>query len=167
MLARRFHEGTCQLCGVQKLPTVFLSSEEAHTRGYLRLSCAGCRQKERSRIHSNNTGKRMRRKGRKGKKGRVHYVDWMQLLVAHNFSCRSCGKKGRQELTLDHIRSIDSGGMNTIDNIQVLCRTCHSVKDNSKPSRYRWLKDSYRRFRFWLKLTLGVTLPYPLFFKGK
>jgi 5-methylcytosine-specific restriction endonuclease McrA len=40
--------------------------------------------------------------------------------------CSKCG--ATKDLTADHILSIAQGGLNTLDNISVLCRKCNSSK---------------------------------------
>lgn len=40
--------------------------------------------------------------------------------------CSKC--LSTQDLTADHILSIKNGGLNTLDNISVLCRKCNSSK---------------------------------------
>jgi 5-methylcytosine-specific restriction protein A len=40
--------------------------------------------------------------------------------------CTKCGTN--KDLTADHILSIANGGLNTLDNISVLCRKCNSSK---------------------------------------
>lgn len=40
--------------------------------------------------------------------------------------CTKCGTD--RDLTADHILSLAEGGLNTLDNISVLCRKCNSSK---------------------------------------
>lgn len=40
--------------------------------------------------------------------------------------CRSCGTT--QKLTVDHIVPLSRGGTNDLDNLQLLCRSCNSIK---------------------------------------
>jgi len=42
--------------------------------------------------------------------------------------CKMCGTT--EGLVIDHIVPLSRGGMNTIDNIQVLCRSCNCKKAN-------------------------------------
>ena len=42
--------------------------------------------------------------------------------------CKNCGTT--KDLTLDHIIPVSKGGENTLDNLQVLCRSCNSKKNN-------------------------------------
>lgn len=61
--------------------------------------------------------------------------EWEQLLELYGHSCLKCGKTGIP-LTIDHIKPIDSGGSNSIDNIQPLCKPCNSSK-GTKTIDYR------------------------------
>jgi 5-methylcytosine-specific restriction endonuclease McrA len=60
-----------------------------------------------------------------------HYtaVEWKAMKVRYDHRCLMCR---RQEptirLTVDHIVPISQGGLNTIDNIQPLCKSCNSKK---------------------------------------
>lgn len=162
MANKCYSPGRCQLCGTSKMP--FIPDTQV-TEGleYLRLVCFPCRRKEKSRVHSNNTGRRMRRQT---SRHNVRYSEWMQILVASKFACRKCGKRGREHLSMDHVLPIAQGGTNGIKNVQPLCKTCHAHKDNSPPNRFRAIKTLYRKFRFWVQEKTGLVLPYPLFFKG-
>ena len=44
--------------------------------------------------------------------------------------CESCGETNRRSLTADHIIPLSIGGSNELDNIRVLCRSCHQVITN-------------------------------------
>lgn len=50
------------------------------------------------------------------------------LRKKHGKQCAFCGKKGRT--TIDHIRALALGGNNSIRNIQFLCRSCNSSKQD-------------------------------------
>ncbi len=43
-----------------------------------------------------------------------------------NYRCLCCGSN--DNLSIDHIKSINSGGENKISNLQTLCRSCNSSK---------------------------------------
>lgn len=46
-----------------------------------------------------------------------------------NYTCQRCGKK--DDLTLDHIKPRLQGGENSLDNLQVLCKSCNIQKGAS------------------------------------
>ena len=49
-------------------------------------------------------------------------------IIRSEGKCRKCNS--RHELTVDHILPIHLGGTNDRDNLQVLCKQCHTKKDN-------------------------------------
>lgn len=156
-------DNKCRLCHMNtpRVPADF-SGRKDHLRPYHFLVCSPCLKKEKGRIHSNNSTKRVRRKYRPN----LLYSDWMELLVQANFCCTNCGQTGRSKLTLDHKVSLGKGGTNTIGNVQILCRTCHDQKDKILPDPLRFIKTPYRKFRRWVFKTSGIQLPYPAFLKG-
>jgi 5-methylcytosine-specific restriction endonuclease McrA len=52
--------------------------------------------------------------------------------------CQYCGKKGlyKQNYALDHILPIQSGGINTLSNLVVVCRPCNTRKGSKGLSDY-------------------------------
>lgn len=52
--------------------------------------------------------------------------EWEALCAKKNYCCLACGKKGK--LTIDHVIPLSEGGINSIDNIQPLCKSCNSRK---------------------------------------
>jgi 5-methylcytosine-specific restriction protein A len=42
--------------------------------------------------------------------------------------CAICDEKLQRKYELDHIKPLASGGTNDIDNIQLLCKSCHKEK---------------------------------------
>ncbi len=47
--------------------------------------------------------------------------------------CRMCNRKFEEiSLTIDHIKPRANGGDNRYNNLQLLCRPCHNIKDNDK-----------------------------------
>lgn len=154
----------CRLCHTRqpKFVSGRPSKENGQLRPYHFLVCAPCLKREKGRIHSNNTAKRVRRKGSPN----ILYSDWMALLVKENFACTNCGAGGRSNLTLDHRVSLGKGGLNCISNVQLLCRSCHDKKDNVRPDPLRFFKNPYRKLRHWFFVKSGICLPYPSFLKG-
>lgn len=49
-------------------------------------------------------------------------------------SCLNCGSE--EDITLDHIIPVSKGGLNTLSNLQPLCRPCNSTK-GTKTIDYR------------------------------
>ena len=70
-------------------------------------------------------------------------IRWQDIAVLHGMRCAICGKQtdpediwekdgrkcyGRNYPTVDHIVSLRNGGKDEIDNVQLLCKHCNSVK---------------------------------------
>jgi len=55
--------------------------------------------------------------------------EWINLKIIMNNHCLNCWKTDTK-LTIDHIIPITKGGTNYIDNIQPLCKSCNSSKNN-------------------------------------
>ena len=64
------------------------------------------------------------------KKKRKYVSDEIKEAVYErdNGSCKNCGAK--EELQYDHIIPFSRGGNDTIDNLQILCRSCNLTKSN-------------------------------------
>ena len=62
-------------------------------------------------------------------------ADWIALVNHYGGKCLCCGRTN-VELTADHVIPISKGGASSIDNIQPLCRSCNSRK-NDKTIDYR------------------------------
>lgn len=58
--------------------------------------------------------------------GEYTVTEWRDLCAKYGNCCLCCGRGGK--LTVDHIVPIALGGLNTIDNLQPLCRPCNSSK---------------------------------------
>jgi len=70
---------------------------------------------------------------------------WRALCKHFGNVCLCCGNRGR--LTKDHVIPIEQGGLNTIANLQPLCRSCNSAKgtryiDYRDPEHLRVLLES-------------------------
>ena len=54
------------------------------------------------------------------------------VLERDNHTCQKCGT--RERLAIDHIYPEVKGGATTLNNLQVLCRTCNARKSDRKPA---------------------------------
>jgi hypothetical protein len=57
---------------------------------------------------------------------------WFNVLKRDNWKCQSCGRSGKDGITLevDHILPRSKGGTDDIDNLQTLCKKCNIGKSN-------------------------------------
>lgn len=60
--------------------------------------------------------------------GKHTVEEWETIVKLYNSKCAIC--KEEKKLTKDHIIPLSKGGMNTIDNLQPLCRGCNAKKGN-------------------------------------
>lgn len=65
----------------------------------------------------------------KGGDGKITVSEFSALCERYGNVCLCC-KRSDVELTIDHVVPLSKGGSNTIDNVQPLCRTCNSRKNN-------------------------------------
>ena len=91
-----------------------------------KISSKNYRQTEKGKI-SNKNGK-ARRRSYLENAGSFTLKEWLDKVKEFNNKCAICGKE--LKLTVDHIKPVSKGGMNTIDNIQPLCKSCNSKKSN-------------------------------------
>lgn len=49
-----------------------------------------------------------------------------RVLKKYNHTCVKCSSK--ENLTIDHIKPVSKGGRDLISNLQVLCKSCNSIK---------------------------------------
>lgn len=52
------------------------------------------------------------------------------VIKRDGLKCRMCGEEEPEVLTIDHVIRQSDGGENQIENMQILCRKCHDIKDN-------------------------------------
>ena len=65
-----------------------------------------------------------------------------------SYKCEGCGKRGR--LQIDHVKPMSDGGEPfDMNNLQALCRDCHTCKttmENTKdPGRKAWVQRQWER----------------------
>jgi 5-methylcytosine-specific restriction endonuclease McrA len=53
-------------------------------------------------------------------------AEWETLLGACGHRCLRCGVT--EGLSVDHVIPLSCGGVNTVENLQPLCRECNSLK---------------------------------------
>lgn len=71
--------------------------------------------------------------------------EWETLCARYDYKCLACRKK--KPLTVDHIKPLDKGGSNYIDNIQPLCKSCNSSKGSREIDYRQTLPDWIKRER--------------------
>lgn len=72
-----------------------------------------------------------------GAVGNISVAEIEALKKFYNYTCLCCGKREPDvELTHDHVKPLSRGGENTIQNSQVLCRSCN-CKKGAKHIDYR------------------------------
>lgn len=69
-----------------------------------------------------------------GSGGSFTRQEWQQVCEQYDHRCACCGKKSK--LTADHVIPLSRGGLNTIENIQPLCKSCNCRK-HVKKTDYR------------------------------
>lgn len=68
-----------------------------------------------------------RRARRLNNGGTITAEEWNDVLNKYGNKCICCGREDVR-LTLDHVVPLFSGGRNSVDNVQPLCRSCNSKK---------------------------------------
>ena len=111
-------------------------------------------------VHQNN------RKASLYHAGKFTADEWNAILnfYAPNGHCLCCGNK--RKLTVDHVKPLSIGGSNTVDNLQVLCVSCNSVKHDShidyRPDKGTYAKALAEKTPFQLSLPMFKKKPYQL-----
>jgi len=97
-------------------------------------------------------------------RGRLESQEVLRLYNAARWKCVYCGRQcycvenQPNDMTLDHVRPLASGGTNDIGNIVPACRHCNNHK--SGKSLVQWLEEigmpAGEFFRRWSRLRLRV-----------
>jgi len=70
--------------------------------------------------------------------GSYTFREWELLKKQYSYTCPRCGKKEPEiKLSQDHIKSLNKGGTNYINNIQPLCLRCNSFKNDRFTKKYK------------------------------
>lgn len=70
---------------------------------------------------------------KKGAEGSHTLIEWAAMKKNYGFECPCCHRKEQEiKLTQDHILPLSLGGSDSIDNIQPLCGSCNSRKNNKE-----------------------------------
>ena len=74
--------------------------------------------------------------------------EMLDLFANHNAICDLCDKHMQPaDVNIDHIISLSNGGMHTINNMQLVHKSCNSIKRDKDNDLARWLckkRDKYR-----------------------
>jgi 5-methylcytosine-specific restriction endonuclease McrA len=90
-----------------------------------------------------NASTQKRRANLLGNGGYYTAEQWQTLKAIYDYRCLICGKQEPEiTLTVDHVIPIDKGGLNSIDNIQPLCKSCNSKKGRNVFDLRYWSKDA-------------------------
>ena len=78
-----------------------------------------------------------RRKRQREQKRYYRKWSWQIVSLRDGMECRGCGRKceppsrwpNKSSATVDHIESVAKGGADTLENVQILCMQCNSIKE--------------------------------------
>ena len=148
------YEKKCKICRRKFIKPFYLACNVWEKRKFCSERCFGksVRGKNspawvhglsRTKIYRNyKTKQRYARK--KGAKGNHTLKEWKLLKAQYGWTCPACKKREPKiKLTEDHIIPLTKGGSNNINNIQPLCRSCNSIKNN-KIIKYEWIYSKER-----------------------
>ena len=96
-------------------------------------------------INARRTITHYRRRAKVSPEGMDHneffsHEEILSVYDKQNGECAGCFISFEEEpFETDHIQNLSTGGKNTIDNIQLLCKSCNRVKDNRPQAE--WLSE--------------------------
>ena len=105
-------------------------------RDYLKTD-AGIATRRRYRTSKKGKRARVAQDARIRGAGELSGADWEIIQDMYGMCAYCYGKDG--QLTLDHIKPVDAGGISTIDNVVPACKSCNSSK-GAKPL-LRWMYE--------------------------
>jgi len=73
---------------------------------------------------------------KRASEGEFTYGEWELLQKQYGNKCACCREK--KPLEADHIIPLSKGGVNTIENIQPLCRNCNAMKSAKMIPKYEY-----------------------------
>jgi 5-methylcytosine-specific restriction endonuclease McrA len=98
------------------------------------------RQKSRAWAKANPEAKRLAENKRRALKvsNGVFFISRKDLARLLASSCHNCGSQN--SITLDHVIPISRGGRHSVGNLQPLCRSCNSSKNNRTMTEWKHSK---------------------------
>lgn len=81
------------------------------------------------------------------RRGRLTGQDYAKVFARCGGRCMHCGKmtRGGEVWEADHIISLENGGTDEADNLQVLCRPCHSLKTRDDHAKAGHARRAYTK----------------------
>lgn len=146
------YRNTCKLCKSKysKRWRAKHPNSKEHTNGYMRIWNKSNRYKYINWLKLNSDYMKIYRLRNPDKIKALHHryinkklnnggsftaEEWSNLCALLDNRCACCAVKTK--LTADHIIPISKGGKSDINNIQPLCKSCNSVKNNKHATDYR------------------------------
>ena len=76
--------------------------------------------------------------------GKIPEAVKLELIAKHGDSCNFCGEENlakSRKISFDHIVPFDHGGSGDVNNLQILCRSCNSIKGTRSQKEFeRYMK---------------------------
>lgn len=122
-------ERTCTKCGETKPAAEFQKGHNT-CKVCWKIYQADRHQRHKAYYKEQNRKRKMRKQNAEG----FHTnAEWEALKAKHNHACLRCGKQEPTiSLTRDHVKPLILGGTDYIDNIQPLCHSCNSQKNDTE-----------------------------------